>query len=91
MAAKNEGFDLGQLGDVVGGLFAGKSFDIRALEPLWAQIQPHLKGLDTDDIVDKIGSWAKELDLPVVKHIPDAVIDKIQKGVKVPIHTIIQG
>jgi hypothetical protein len=90
MADKNGGFDLGALGGVVGDLFGGKHFDIKALEPLWAQVQPHLKGMDTDQIVDTVGSWAKELELPLVKTIPDDVIDKIQQGVKVPLARLIR-
>jgi hypothetical protein len=89
-AEKNGGFDLGALGGVVGDLFARKHFDIAALEPLWTQVQEHLKGLDTDEIVDKVASWAKALDLPLVRTIPDDVIDKIQKGVKVPLARLVQ-
>jgi len=90
--AKNSdgGFDLGGLEGVVGNLFGGKHFDIKALEPMWAQIQPFLRGLDSDEIVDKIGSWAKELELPIVKKIPDDVITKIQNGVRVPLANLIQ-
>lgn len=90
--AKNTdgGFDLGGLEGVVGNLFGGKHFDIKALEPMWAQIQPFLRGLDSDEIVDKIGSWAKELELPIVKNIPDDVITKIQNGVRVPLANLIQ-
>jgi len=84
------GFDLGGLEGVVGNLFGGKHFDIKALEPMWAQIQPFLRGLDSDEIVDKIGSWAKELELPIVKRIPDDVITKIQNGVRVPLANLIQ-
>jgi hypothetical protein len=90
MAEKNGGFDLGALSGVVGDLFGGKHFDLKALEPLWTQVQAHLKGLDTDEIVDKVGSWAKALDLPLVRTIPDDVIDKIQKGVKVPLARLVQ-
>ncbi|MET4580878.1 hypothetical protein ABIE21_000368 [Conyzicola nivalis] len=88
--SKDGGFDLGGLEGVVGNLFGGKHFDIKALEPMWAQIQPFLRGLDSDEIVDKIGSWAKELELPIVKHIPDDVITKIQNGVRVPLANLIQ-
>jgi hypothetical protein len=91
MAEKDNGFDLGMLGGVVGDLFGGKHFDIAALEPLWAQIQPHLQGMDSDRIVDTVGSWAKELELPLVKQIPDDVIEKIQRGVKVPLARLIRG
>jgi hypothetical protein len=90
MAEKNGGFDLGALGGVVGDLFGGKHFDIKALEPLWAQVQPHLKGMDSDQIVDKVGSWAKELQLPLVSRIPDDVIQKIQDGVKVPLGRLVR-
>jgi hypothetical protein len=90
MAEKNGGFDLGALGGVVGDLFGGKHFDIKALEPLWAQVQPHLEGMDSDQIVDKVGSWARELQLPLVNRIPDDVIDKIQNGVKVPLARLIR-
>ena len=88
--SKDGGFDLGGLEGVVGNLFGGKHFDIKALEPMWAQIQPFLRGLDSDVIVEKIGSWAKELELPIVKKIPDDVITKIQNGVRVPLANLIQ-
>lgn len=90
MAEKSGGFDLGGLEGVVGNLFGGKHFDITALEPMWAQIQPFLRGLDADEIVDKVGSWAKELELPIVKQIPDETISKIQAGVRVPLANLIQ-
>lgn len=84
------GFDLGGLEGVVSNLFGGKHFDIKALEPMWEQIQPFLRNLDTDDIVDKIGSWAKEIELPIVQTIPDDVITRIQHGVKVPLANLIR-
>lgn len=85
------GFDLGGLGDAVGGLFTGKGLDMDALQGLWQQVQPTLKGLDTDQILDNIGDWAKGLDLPLVKDIPDSTIEDIKNGVAVPLKKLIQG
>lgn len=85
------GFDLGGIGDAVGGLFGGKGLDANALQGLWEQVQPTLKGLDTDTILENIGDWAKGLDLPLVKDIPDSTIDDIKNGVKVPLKNLIQG
>ncbi len=85
------GFDLGGLGDAVGGLLGGKGLDPKALEGVWEQVQPTLKGLDTDAILDTIGNWAKDLDLPLVKNLPDATIDDIKNGVKVPLHKLLKG
>ena len=85
------GFDLGDLGDIVGGLVQGKGIDIKDLEPVWAAVQPTLKGLDTDAILDTVGNWAKGLDLPLVSKIPDSVIDDLKNGAKVPLSSIIKG
>lgn len=85
------GFDLGGLGDAVGGLLSGKGLDGNALQGLWEQVQPTLKGLDTDQILDTIGDWAKNLDLPLVKDVPDSTIEDIKKGVKVPVKDFIKG
>ncbi len=85
------GFDLGGLGDAVGGLLSGKGLDGNALQGLWEQVQPTLKGLDTDQILDTIGDWAKNLNLPLVKDIPDSTIEDIKKGVKVPVKDFIKG
>jgi len=85
------GFDLGDLGDIVGGLVQGKGIDIKDLEPVWAAVQPTLKGLDTDAILDTVGNWAKGLDLPLVSNIPDTVIDDLKNGAKVPLSSIIKG
>jgi len=85
------GFDLGGLGDAVGGLLGGKGLDGNALQGLWEQVQPTLKGLDTDQILDTIGDWAKNLNLPLVKDIPDSTIEDIKKGVKVPVKDFIKG
>ena len=85
------GFDLGGLGDAVGGLLSGKGLDGNALQGLWEQVQPTLKGLDTDQILDTIGEWAKNLDLPLVKDIPDSTIEDIKKGAKVPVKDFIKG
>jgi len=89
--AKNDGFDLGDLGDIVGGLIQGKGVDLKTLEPLWEQVQPTLKGLDTDAILDTVGNWAKGLDLPLVSNIPDKTIDDLKNGVKVPLSKLIKG
>ncbi len=89
--AQNDGFDLGDIGDVVGDLMSGKGFDLAALQPLWEQVQPTLKGLDTDQILDTVSSWAKDLDLPLVKDIPDSTIDDLKNGAKVPLKNLIQG
>ncbi len=89
--AQNDGFDLGDIGDVVSGLISGKGLDLAALQPLWEQIQPTLKGLDTDQILDTVGGWAKDLDLPLVKDIPDSTIDDLKNGAKVPLKDLIQG
>lgn len=85
------GFDLGDLGDIVGGLVQGKGIDIKDLEPVWEAVQPTLKGLDTDAILDTVGNWAKGLDLPLVSNIPDNVIDDLKNGAKVPLSSIIKG
>ncbi|MBN9139329.1 MAG: hypothetical protein J0H23_00725 [Micrococcales bacterium] len=85
------GFDLGGLGDAVGGLLGGKGLDANALQGLWEQVQPTLKGLDTDQILDTIGGWAKDLDLPLVKNIPDSTVEDIKNGVKVPVKDFIKG
>lgn len=89
--AQNDGFDLSDIGDVVGGLISGKGLDVAALQPLWEQIQPTLKGLDTDQILDTVGSWAQDLDLPLVKDIPDSTIEDLKNGAKVPLKNLIQG
>ncbi len=89
--AQNDGFDLGDIGDVVGDLISGKGFDVAALQPLWEQVQPTLKGLDTDQILDTIATWAKDLDLPLLDSVPDDVIDKIKDGAKVPLKSLLQG
>ena len=65
------------------------SFDPDALQGLWEQIQPTLAGLDTDQILDTIGTWAKDLDVPLVKDVPDDVIDNIKNGAKVPLKSLI--
>lgn len=85
------GFDLGNLGDIVGDIVGGKGFDVATLGPLWEQIQPTLKGLDTGAILDTIGTWAKDLDLPLVKNIPDNVIEDLKNGAKVPLEKIVKG
>lgn len=85
------GFDLGGLGDAVGGLLGGKGLDAKTLQSLWEQVQPTLKGLDTDQILDTIGGWAKDLDLPLVKDVPDSTIEDIKNGVKVPVKDFIKG
>jgi hypothetical protein len=85
------GFDLGDLGDIVGGLVQGKGIDIADLQPVWEAVQPTLKGLDTDSILDTVGNWAKGLDLPLVSSIPDSVIDDLKNGAKVPLSSIIKG
>lgn len=89
--AHSGGFDLGGLGDMVGDLMSGKGLDLTALEPLWESVQPMLKGLDTDQILDTVGEWAKGLDLPLVKDIPDATIDDLKNGVKVPLKNLLLG
>ena len=85
------GFDLGDIGDVVGGLVKGGKLDLKQLEPIWEGIRPTLAGLPTDDILDNIGKWAKDLDLPLIKNIPDAVIEQIKDGAKVPLSKILKG
>lgn len=89
--AQNDGFDLSDIGDVVGDLMSGKGFDLAALQPIWEQVQPTLKGLDTDQILDTIGSWAKDLDLPLLENLPDDVIDNLKDGAKVPLKSLLQG
>ena len=54
-------------------------------------MQPTLKGLDTDQILDTIGSWAKDLDLPLLENLPDDVIDNLKDGAKVPLKSLLQG
>ncbi|NHF62328.1 hypothetical protein [Microcella pacifica] len=87
--AQNNGFDLGDIGEVVSDPVSGKGFDPDALQGLWEQIQPTLAGLDTDQILDTIGTWAKDLDVPLVKDVPDDVIDNIKNGAKVPLKSLI--
>lgn len=89
--AQNGGFDLSDIGDVVGDLIGGKGFDLAALQPLWEQVQPTLKGLDTDQILDTVGSWAKDLDLPLLDSIPDDVIENIKDGAKVSLKSLVKG
>lgn len=89
--AENKGFDFGNIGDVVGGLIQGKGLDVKALEPIWAQVQPTLKGLDTDAILDTVGKWAAELDLPLIKNIPDSTIEDLKNGAKVPLSKLLKG
>ena len=89
--AQNDGFDLSDIGDVVGDLISGKGFDLAALQPIWEQVQPTLKGLDTDQILDTIGSWTKDLDLPLLENLPDDVIDDLKDGAKVPLKSLLQG
>jgi len=85
------GFDLGDLGDIVGGLVSGKGIDVKDLQPIWESVQPTLKGLDTDAILDTVGNWAKGLDLPLVDTVPDNVIDDLKNGVKVPLAKLVKG
>lgn len=85
------GFDLGDLGNVVGGLTGGKGLDVKQLEPIWDQVRPTLAGLPTDDIVDNIAKWAADLDLPLLKNIPDSVIQQIADGAKVPLSKLLKG
>jgi hypothetical protein len=83
--------DLGALSGALGALFARKSFDIDRLEPLWAQIQPYLRGLEPDDIREKVASWAGELELPIVETIPAGIVEEIRTGVPVPLARLIRG
>lgn len=83
------GFDLGDIGDAVGDLTSGKGFDVNALQPVWEQVQPTLKGLDSDAILEQIANWAKDLDLPLIKNIPDSTIDDIKNGVAVPLKKLL--
>ena len=85
------GFDLGGLGDAISGLTSGKGFDVAALQPIWEQVQPTLKGLDTDAILSGIADWAKGLDLPLIKNVPDSTIEDIKNGVSVPLKNLIKG
>ena len=87
----DKGFDLGDIGDVVGGLIQGKGIDTAALEPIWEGIRPTLAGLPTDDIIDNISKWAAELDLPLLKNIPDSVIKQLADGAKVPLSKLLKG
>lgn len=87
----NSGFDLGDIGDVVGGLVQGKGLDLNALEPIWEGIQPTLQGLDTDTILDTIGNWAKDLNLPLIGDVPDDIVENLKNGVKVPLNKLIKG
>lgn len=87
----DKGFDLGGLGDVVGGLIGGKGLDVKQLEPIWEGIRPTLAGLPTDDIIDNITKWAADLDLPLVKNIPDATLKQIADGAKVPLSKLLKG
>lgn len=88
--AQNDGFDLGDIGDLVGDLIGGEGFDLAALQPLWEQVQPTLTGLDTDAILDTIDTWAKDLNLPLLDSVPDDVIENIN-GAKVPLKSLLQG
>ncbi|MBX3099370.1 MAG: hypothetical protein KF761_07280 [Salinibacterium sp.] len=86
----NNGFDLGDIGDAVGGLIQGKGLDAKALEPIWEGIRPTLAGLPVNDIVDNISKWAADLDLPLVNNIPDSVITQLADGVKVPLSKLLK-
>lgn len=85
------GLDLGGIGDALGGLASGKGLDAAALQPMWEQVQPTLKGLDTDAILTNIANWAKDLDLPLIKDVPDSTIDDIKNGVAVPLKNLLKG
>ena len=87
----DKGFDLGDIGDVVGGLIQGKGLDLKQLEPIWEGIRPTLAGLPTDDILDNISKWAAELDLPLIKNIPDATLKQLADGAKVPLSKLLKG
>ncbi|CAN5240530.1 hypothetical protein BH11ACT5_BH11ACT5_22560 [soil metagenome] len=87
----DKGFDLGDIGDVVGGLIQGKGLDVKQLEPIWEGIRPTLAGLPTDDILDNISKWAADLDLPLVKNIPDATLKQLADGAKVPLSKLLKG
>jgi len=54
-------------------------------------VQPTLQGLDTDQILDTIGEWAKGLDLPLLKDIPDSTIEDLKNGAKVPLNDLLKG
>ncbi|MBU1587307.1 MAG: hypothetical protein KKH51_05105 [Actinobacteria bacterium] len=85
------GFDLGDLGGIVDGLKNGKGLDVKQLEPIWDQVRPTLAGLPTDDIIDNIAKWAADLDLPLLKNIPDATIKQIADGAKVPLSKLLKN
>ncbi len=85
------GLDLGGIGDALGGLTSGKGLDLAALQPIWEQVQGTLKGLDTDAILSGIADWAKGLNLPLIKDVPDSTIEDIKNGVSVPLKNLIQG
>ena len=87
----DKGFDLGNIGDVVGGLIQGKGLDVKQLEPIWEGIRPTLAGLPTDQIIDTVGKWAADLDLPLIKNIPDATIKQLADGAKVPLSKLLKG
>lgn len=87
----NSGFDLGDIGDVVGDLVKGKGLDTDALEPIWEGIQPTLKGLDTDTILETVANWAKDLNLPIIGNVPDDIVENLKNGVKVPLNKLIKG
>ncbi|MCU1410962.1 MAG: hypothetical protein JWR04_1669 [Rhodoglobus sp.] len=87
----DKGFDLGDIGDVVGGLIQGKGLDVKQLEPIWEGIRPTLAGLPTDDILDNISKWAADLDLPLIKNIPDATLKQLADGAKVPLSKLLKG
>jgi len=87
----DKGFDLGDLGDIVGGLVSGKGIDVKDLEPVWEAVQPTLKGLDTDAILDTVGNWAEGLNLPIINNIPDNVIEDLKNGAKVPLSKLVKG
>lgn len=87
----DKGFDLGDIGDVVGDLVKGGTFDVKDLEPIWEGIRPTLAGLPANEILDTIGTWAKDLDLPLLKDIPDNVIDQLKDGAKVPLGKLLKG
>jgi hypothetical protein len=87
----DKGFDLGGIGDVVGGLIQGKGIDVKQLEPIWEGIRPTLAGLPTDAILDNVSKWAADLDLPLLKNIPDATIKQLADGAKVPLSKLLKG
>jgi len=44
-----------------------------------------------DAILDIIGTWARDLHLPLLDSLPDDVIESVKNGAKVPLKSLLEG